>query len=148
MSRVKSVAVMVVSGAAIASSCYFHGERYSNSQIWKRQTGLIETTTSGKPKLNESKYRELRQKLTKLGDSNDERCKFEQDFRIELLKGSKEAAELYKLKKSFDPYEECQTMPQLKETATRWYGWLGIAGAVLLFGSGISLLESFRKGRS
>jgi len=144
---------LVITGAAV----HDYATRYSNDSIWTRQKAQIERlyhpgqTRFGRlspqqaEELKTLRLEELRAGISRLeGASREERCVFDKHFHARLgAKTEQEAAALV-ANESYEPYGECKSSEQLKDTATKWYTLAGLAA--ILVGA-FSLIASFVGGR-
>lgn len=144
MGRKTALAMMAAGAIAFGAGLYMHEKRFSNEAIWQRQRPKIERVFRDDGEAASAKYGELRTGLGRLeGSSLPERCRFEKRFEAVLENGSPEKAEEQIRREHFRPHPECDTISQIKESATSWHGMAGAAGLLVMLAGAASLVRSF-----
>jgi hypothetical protein len=141
----KRLAFVAAGAIAMVASYYIHKAQFSNEAIFQRQRPAIEIRLK-EPEVANQHYKKLRSGLAAVeGAPLSARCRFDREFAGVLEHGSKEDAMEAALKENYTAYHECDAGPQIKEAATQWHGWLGIAGLISAVAGAISFLSSLRR---
>ena len=146
MARFKSLMAAAVGAGAIAASIHMHNDKYSVESVWKRQKEKIEIFALPMSTSKERRFEQLKEGLSKVENADpEERCKFEVRFSALVERGTETSVKKYLKTKSYDPYHECTQFERMKDTASEWKGWVGMAGALMLMAGIASFIDSFRK---
>lgn len=124
-------AILLVGTIILGAEVHERATMFTNDNIWKRQSTLIERTVPGAKKAPE--FERLRKGLDQVANASaEEKCIFEKNSRALLIaEGNQEEATKLITNSSYEPYAECKPSAQISAATSRWYTWAGL-GAVLI----------------